>query len=584
MRRLRSQAIELECQLKAKRKAKMMEHIEIILDKCVGVGDAQNVTDIELSKYRLLNVPSLRATVRTTSFCADHRKPSAGKTNSLPATPVFDATVDELHKQFLLLKPPKNNVEVPEELMLPTPNISITDDSMVSALNDVSVSEDSIVSTDLAAYMNDSETESASETTTPMATSDSETSTSLECSTPIKSERIRRLSYTLEAPSPVLLKLLQKANHQANNAELLCATTEPIPPVLSMENSDSLLEDHTKDEHTATQQESGGNVETKLNSLPSEQVINEKMRDNLCDASNGNAADKQVDNSDTSHLNPAPESLVEKQGDNNGNTSLTNGSKMSSSLIEDFIVQQQKLMQELLEQQNKEQERLVNLFKEQEKQLMSKLKSAPKGTSSAKNRVCRSLQSSFEAKAEESVKHAHFCKLTALVRGYLTRRLLSTDRVQDIIQTIHDTTQCLRELDRGTMTILPSDIELHRRLLQQLNGAINSFHDVFFCMDVKERMQLISRDREKKYLMINGLQMDLRPRSRSLTSATLKSLERKLGKQDSRPNSSVSSSTTLPRTSPSSQASSSVSVKTRSSTSACSVSSQSSSTSQSNGN
>lgn len=44
-------------------------------------------------------------------------------------------------------------------------------------------------------------------------------------------------------------------------------------------------------------------------------------------------------------------------------------------------------------------------------------------------------------------------RLAALVRGYLTRRLLATDQVRDQLQTIRDTRACLRELDRGSLKV-----------------------------------------------------------------------------------------------------------------------------------
>ena len=154
----------------------------------------------------------------------------------------------------------------------------------------------------------------------------------------------------------------------------------------------------------------------------------------------------------------------------------------------------------------------------------------------------------------------------------------------DTIQTIRDTTLCLKELNQGSLTILPSDVDLHRRLLQQLSGAIHQLHEIFFECPTAERMSLIGRDREKKVLMITGLPLNLRPRSRSLSSATVKSLERKmlLQKQDHSSGSSrpSSASTVQPRTSPSSA---SVMSK-RSPSSISSISSYSNSTSLPNGN
>lgn len=59
--------------------------------------------------------------------------------------------------------------------------------------------------------------------------------------------------------------------------------------------------------------------------------------------------------------------------------------------------------------------------------------------------------------------------ICAWSRGYLTRRLLKTERVQNLIQTIKDTLMCAMDLHHETIeNIQPADIELHRRLIQQV--------------------------------------------------------------------------------------------------------------------
>lgn len=103
-------------------------------------------------------------------------------------------------------------------------------------------------------------------------------------------------------------------------------------------------------------------------------------------------------------------------------------------------------------------------------------------------------------------------------------------------------------------------------------------------------MLAIRRDREKKALMVTGMPLRLRPRSRSLSSATQKSLNRKhtpsnapsyRGRGDGTASSSSSrpssASTALPRTSPSSF-SSSVPSRRSPSSSLSSVSAQSNGT------
>ncbi|CAN8003240.1 unnamed protein product [Ixodes hexagonus] len=65
-----------------------------------------------------------------------------------------------------------------------------------------------------------------------------------------------------------------------------------------------------------------------------------------------------------------------------------------------------------------------------------------------------------------------FARLTAMVRGHLTRRLMKTDRVQTIIQTIKDTLECALALHQEPHikcgTITAQDLELHQRLITQV--------------------------------------------------------------------------------------------------------------------
>jgi len=452
-RDLKDQAMAIETQLKEKKKSQIMEKVKTILDKCVSF-DQLNISKLEPSKYRLVHIPLLKSKIGNTSLCETEDKPASPKKLSLPNSPVCDYSTEELHKEFA---DPK----------------------------DVSISEISVLSTDLDPYMQCEETECDS--TTPQA-SDSEDSFNLE-STPLKDDRIRKLSYTLETPSPVLLRMMA---------------------------SDSTKNDQNNHE------------------------ISNLVK---ADQKNGNAASPDQ----TTNLNSNSNLNSNTLSDSNGNIS----SSRQEHFFEGFLEQQQKRMQELLDQQNKEQDKLIDLFKKQEEELLVQLK----GRNSSGNSLSRrNLQSSFDSIAPPCCFKS--TRLAALVRGYLTRRLMNTDRVQGTIKTIRDTTLCLKELNQGTLTILPSDVDLHRRLLQQLNGAIHQLHGTFFELPTAERMSLIGRDREKKVLMITGLPLNLRPRSRSLSSATVKSLERKmlLLKQDrscsgsSRPS---SASTVQPRTSPS---------------------------------
>lgn len=75
------------------------------------------------------------------------------------------------------------------------------------------------------------------------------------------------------------------------------------------------------------------------------------------------------------------------------------------------------------------------------------------------------------------------------VRGYLIRRLLRTEFVQNIIDNIKNI--LFRILDAN-----PRDMQLKRTYLMQLNGNCEKLHDVFFQFTTKERMAVINRDRQ----------------------------------------------------------------------------------------
>lgn len=61
----------------------------------------------------------------------------------------------------------------------------------------------------------------------------------------------------------------------------------------------------------------------------------------------------------------------------------------------------------------------------------------------------------------------------AHVKGYLVRRIMATDKVRGLIQTIKDALICAMELhSESTENINASDVELHRRLIQQVSNVL----------------------------------------------------------------------------------------------------------------
>jgi len=124
--------------------------------------------------------------------------------------------------------------------------------------------------------------------------------------------------------------------------------------------------------------------------------------------------------------------------------------------------------------------------------------------------------------------HKRWCKLSALVKGHLTRQLLGSHHVQSIMQTIRDTSRTIlsiqneRSLADTNMHCL-QDATLVNRLMQQLQASLIEFHEVFFDLSAAEQMNLIKQsDSMSKRNPKTNRHAGLR-----LSSATLKSMQRK---------------------------------------------------------
>ncbi|XP_075977802.1 centriolar coiled coil protein 110kDa isoform X2 [Anticarsia gemmatalis] len=87
-------------------------------------------------------------------------------------------------------------------------------------------------------------------------------------------------------------------------------------------------------------------------------------------------------------------------------------------------------------------------------------------------------------------------KIVAHVKGYLVRRLMRTERVQGIVQTIKDALLCALQLHQDREGIRGADVDLHRRLIQQITAACYSLHDTFVASSPAERCAMIAADRE----------------------------------------------------------------------------------------
>ncbi|NXE35891.1 CP110 protein, partial [Ptilorrhoa leucosticta] len=126
-----------------------------------------------------------------------------------------------------------------------------------------------------------------------------------------------------------------------------------------------------------------------------------------------------------------------------------------------------------------------------------------------------------------------FDKITAVAKGFLTRRLLQTEKLKHLKQTVKDTLEFIKNfqseapLKRGSVSA--QDASLHERVMAQLRAALYDIHDIFFTMEASERMNILRHDREvRKEKMLRQMDKVKSPRERvTLSTATQKSLDRK---------------------------------------------------------
>ncbi|KAL6102912.1 ccp110 [Pungitius sinensis] len=127
-----------------------------------------------------------------------------------------------------------------------------------------------------------------------------------------------------------------------------------------------------------------------------------------------------------------------------------------------------------------------------------------------------------------------FCRIGAIIRGFLTRRLLKTEKVKHLRQTITDTQEFIRSFQteapqkRGLCSA--QDRSLQERVRAQLRAALYDIHDIFFEMPLWDRLALLQQDRE---LQAERKLRDMKQKAKSpkervvLSAATQRSLDRK---------------------------------------------------------
>ncbi|XP_070780025.1 centriolar coiled-coil protein of 110 kDa-like [Enoplosus armatus] len=126
-----------------------------------------------------------------------------------------------------------------------------------------------------------------------------------------------------------------------------------------------------------------------------------------------------------------------------------------------------------------------------------------------------------------------FCRIGAIVRGFLTRRLLKTEKVKHLRQTIVDTQEFIRSFQtearqkRGSYSA--QDRSLQERVRAQLRAALYDIHDIFFEMPLEDRLALLQQDREvRAERKLRDMEKAKCPKERVvLSAATQRSMDRK---------------------------------------------------------
>ncbi|XP_030645521.1 centriolar coiled-coil protein of 110 kDa [Chanos chanos] len=125
------------------------------------------------------------------------------------------------------------------------------------------------------------------------------------------------------------------------------------------------------------------------------------------------------------------------------------------------------------------------------------------------------------------------CRIGAIVRGFLTRRLLKTEKVKHLRQTVQDTQEFIRsfqnEAPQKRCSVSPQDLSLQERVRAQLRAALFDVHDIFFEMPLVEQLALLQQDRElRTERKLREMEKARSPKDKvTLSAATQKSLDRK---------------------------------------------------------
>lgn len=105
-----------------------------------------------------------------------------------------------------------------------------------------------------------------------------------------------------------------------------------------------------------------------------------------------------------------------------------------------------------------------------------------------------SRQSSTAVPLTEELKEK-LCHLPAMVKGYLTRRLLNTEKMKDLIWSLRDT---INELNAFKVPEVPTEADriVHENMVAHLEKCVQRFHLIMVDTSVPEQMSLIAQSRE----------------------------------------------------------------------------------------
>ncbi|XP_068671899.1 uncharacterized protein [Montipora foliosa] len=119
-----------------------------------------------------------------------------------------------------------------------------------------------------------------------------------------------------------------------------------------------------------------------------------------------------------------------------------------------------------------------------------------------------------------------FAKLSALAKGFLTRLLMKTDKVQGLVKTVKDTRDVLEDMSRDDSQTVQERV-LKESVESHLKVARASLHDIFFKIPTKEKMSYITHSRSlARAKQAKRVTKSSAGHSR-LSAVTLKSIQRR---------------------------------------------------------